>query len=176
MDTQIYRAVAKNVPWNKKAATSDTNEVCAVKLQPVGANWETHKETRNVQLAAQMGTYAETANVDHSLSIAYRGKQTSIFQFFGRKLMEVCSFCLQQTNGSCHFPLVPSSVYLYIYCIYIEMAAYIPVYCRYIQIQIYISIYRQREKNIIFGREGNKYQTKIQTPAFKYGSGSGSYS
>jgi hypothetical protein len=40
-----------------------------------------------------------------------------------RKQTEVFCFSLQQTNGSCRFPLVPFSIYIYEY-IYIEMAAY----------------------------------------------------
>jgi hypothetical protein len=41
-----------------------------------------------------MGTFAETANVNYRLSFADQEKQTYVFR-------------LQQTNGSCHFPLVP---------------------------------------------------------------------
>jgi hypothetical protein len=44
-----------------------------------------------------MGTFADTANVDHRLSFAEQGKQTSVFR-------------LQKTNGSLPFPFSISSV------------------------------------------------------------------
>jgi hypothetical protein len=55
----------------------------------------------------KMGTFAATANLNYRLLFAGQGKQTSIFVC--RKQMEVCHFVfrLQQTNGSCCFPLVP---------------------------------------------------------------------
>jgi hypothetical protein len=47
-----------------------------------------------------MGTFAETAIVDYSLSFADQRKQTSVF-----------NFRLQQTEGNLRFPYVPFSVY-----------------------------------------------------------------
>jgi hypothetical protein len=64
-----------------------------------------------------MGTFAETVNVVYHLSFADKGKQTSVFRFRlqQKKLKFALSvFSLQQKNGSCRFPLVPFSVYLYI--------------------------------------------------------------
>jgi hypothetical protein len=53
-----------------------------------------------------MGTFPETAIVDCLLSFADQGKQTFLF-------------CLQQTNGSCRFLLIPFSVCVYVYvCLY----------------------------------------------------------
>jgi hypothetical protein len=60
-----------------------------------------------------MGTFAETANVDYRLSFAIQGKQISVFHFrFAEKKRKfaVSVFHLQQTNGSCRFPLVLFSV------------------------------------------------------------------
>jgi hypothetical protein len=47
-----------------------------------------------------MGTFAETTIVDYHLSFADQGKQSFPFPVFR----------LQQTNGSCPFPLVRFSV------------------------------------------------------------------
>ncbi len=71
---------------------------------------------------AQMGTFAETANVDYCLSFADQGKQTSVFY-------------LQKTNRSLpfaankwKFPFSLSSVFqIYIY-IYIYINIYISIY------------------------------------------------
>jgi hypothetical protein len=49
-----------------------------------------------------MGTFAKTANVDHYLSFADQGKQTSFFR-------------LQKTNGICRFRFPFIYMYLYIY-------------------------------------------------------------
>jgi hypothetical protein len=46
-----------------------------------------------------MGTFAETAVVDYRLSFADQGKRTSVFRY-----------CLQQTNGGCHFTIVQFSI------------------------------------------------------------------
>jgi hypothetical protein len=66
-----------------------------------------------------MDTFAETAIIDYRLLFADQGKQTSVFRL-KKKKTEVCRFRLQQTKGSCHFPLILFSKY-----IYIETAAYI---------------------------------------------------
>jgi hypothetical protein len=75
---------------------------------------------------AQMGTFAETANVDFYLSFANQGKETSVFQFRlqqTNKNFPFSVFCLQQTYGTCRFLLVPFSIYIYpyvssVFCIY----------------------------------------------------------
>jgi hypothetical protein len=63
-----------------------------------------------------MGTFAETAYINYSLSFAYQRKQTSVFRF-----------CLQQTNGSLplsfaannlKLPFSFSSVFVYILVFY----------------------------------------------------------
>jgi hypothetical protein len=73
---------------------------------------------------AQMGTFAETGNVDYHLSFADQGKETSVFQFRLQqtsKNFPFSVFCLQQTYGTCCFPLVPFSLYIFVssvFCIY----------------------------------------------------------
>jgi hypothetical protein len=60
-----------------------------------------------------MGTFAETEIIDYRLSFANHGKQISVSVCC--KQTEVCRSVLrlQQTNGSCCFPLVPIFVYIY---------------------------------------------------------------
>jgi hypothetical protein len=64
-----------------------------------------------------MGTFAESAIVDYRLSFADQRKQTSVKQASifipfaaNKRKFAVSVFHLQQTNGDCHFPLVPFSV------------------------------------------------------------------
>ncbi len=62
-----------------------------------------------------MSTFTETAIVDYHLPFDDQGKQTSVFRFpfpFGanKRKFTVSIFHLQQTNGSCRFPLDPFSV------------------------------------------------------------------
>jgi hypothetical protein len=67
---------------------------------------------RNIEIdgieKAWMGTFTETAFIHYCLSLA--DQETNfrfLFPFAAKKLKFVVSvFCLQQTNGSCHFPLV----------------------------------------------------------------------
>jgi hypothetical protein len=57
-----------------------------------------------------MGTFAETVNVVYRLSFADQGRQISVFHFqFAENNWKfpIFAFCLQQTNGSCRFLLVP---------------------------------------------------------------------
>jgi hypothetical protein len=63
-----------------------------------------------------MGMFDETAIVDHTLSFEDQGKQTSLFNFGLQQTnggLPISIFFLQQTNGSCHFPLVLLSVFIY---------------------------------------------------------------
>jgi hypothetical protein len=56
---------------------------------------------------------SETAIVNYRLSFANQGKQTSVFRFLfveNKRKFAVAVLHLQQTNESCHFPLVPFSV------------------------------------------------------------------
>jgi hypothetical protein len=71
-----------------------------------------------------MGMVPETANVDHRLSTKENKLQFTVSVC--SKQMEVFRsvFRLQQTNGSCHFPLVPFSARTYTihkHVIYVEM-------------------------------------------------------
>ncbi len=55
----------------------------------------------------QMGTFAETANVDYRLSFADQEKQTSVFRFpFS---------ILQQSKGSCRFPYIYKNTYIHVF-------------------------------------------------------------
>jgi hypothetical protein len=60
-----------------------------------------------------MGTFADTANIDQRLSLPT--KENKIPFAFCRKQTEVSvsAFHMQQTHGSCPFPL---AVYVCIYC------------------------------------------------------------
>jgi hypothetical protein len=63
-----------------------------------------------------MGTFAETANGDYRSLFARQGKKNFSFPFAKNKRKFAASvFCLQQTNGSCLFLLVPFSSYKHIY-------------------------------------------------------------
>jgi hypothetical protein len=73
-----------------------------------------------------MDKFAEIANIDYRLSFADYGKLTFVSRFR-----------LQQTNGSCRFPLVPLSYIEMAANIYIEILIYIYTY---IYLYIYISI------------------------------------
>jgi hypothetical protein len=68
-----------------------------------------------------MVTFAETEIIDYRLSFADHGKQISISVCCKQTEVYRSVLRLQQTNGSCRFPLVPISVYIYIYD---ETAAY----------------------------------------------------
>jgi hypothetical protein len=85
-----------------------------------------------------MGTVAETAKVDYLLSFAKKGKQTFIFRFplaENKRKFAVSVFRLQQTNGSCRFPLVP----FYVYIIFQRLQIYINIYIHsYLYLYLYI--------------------------------------
>jgi hypothetical protein len=62
-----------------------------------------------------MGTLAETANVDYRFRLRTKENKHR-FPFAGNKRkFAVSVFCLQQTNRSCRFPLVPFYIYIYIH-------------------------------------------------------------
>jgi hypothetical protein len=76
----------------------------------------------------QLGMFAETAIVDFHWSFADQGKQTLIF-----------CFCLQQTNGICHLPLIPFFIYVCI-CVCPCVGGVWVFVCVYIFIFIFIFI------------------------------------
>jgi hypothetical protein len=60
-----------------------------------------------------MGTFAETAIVDYTISFADQGKKNICFQFpsaANKWKFAISVFLLLKTNGSCHFLLFPFSV------------------------------------------------------------------
>ncbi len=83
-----------------------------------------------------MGTFAKTANVDYRLSFADQERQTFVFR-------------LQQINGSCRFPLVPFSIYIYRNGS-ISIEIYISIYS-FVYIYIYVYMLLFQTKN------GKKY-------------------
>jgi hypothetical protein len=85
-----------------------------------------------------MGTFAETASVDYRFLFADQGKQTPFsFSISSKRKFVVSVFCLEQTNGSYLFLLVP---YTYTY---IEMAAYTYIYAA-VLIYIYATISNEK--------------------------------
>jgi hypothetical protein len=86
-----------------------------------------------------MGTFAGTANVNYVYRLPTRENR---FPFTKNKRRPAISFFrLQQTNGSCPFPLVLFSVYIYIF-IYIYTYLYLYLYLElYLYIYIYTYIY-----------------------------------
>jgi hypothetical protein len=74
----------------------------------------------DAMLKPQRGTFTETANDDYRLSLADKGKQTSVFR-------------LQKTNGSCRFLLIYiyRNVRIQYICVYIYI--YIYICCRFKQ-------------------------------------------
>ncbi len=67
-----------------------------------------------------MGRFADSANVDYHLSITDQEKTNFRSPFAeNKRKFAISIFCLQQTNESCRFPLVPISY------VYFETVAYL---------------------------------------------------
>jgi hypothetical protein len=87
----------------------------------------------------KMYRFADTTKLCLLLLIVCRPRKTNFRFLFAQNKTKFAIFVfhLQQTHGSCHFPLVPFSEYIYIW-----MAAYISLYLSiYIYICIALSIY-----------------------------------
>ncbi len=87
-----------------------------------------------------MGAFAETANIDNSLSIADQGKQTSVFCSPLTENKQKLAVCSKQTEVDVFRQLCFPYLYIYIYIDIFIIYVYIDIYF-YIYIIIYLHLY-----------------------------------